>query len=63
MWSTVGENGFILDLTQFSRLDVNAKEHQVTVSGVVLMKELSIALAEAGECAGMRVHYKVVDEC
>ena len=51
LWSTIGPDGFILDLTKYKSVQVNAAEHQVTVAGGVLMKEFATALASAGECA------------
>ena len=54
LWSTIGTDGFVLDFTNFKSVQVNSTEHQVTVAGGVLMKELSTALADAGECAGMK---------
>ncbi|KAL9129095.1 MAG: hypothetical protein Q9217_002367 [Psora testacea] len=51
--STIGSDRFVLDLTKFKSLQVNSAEHQVTVAGGVLMKQLSTALAEAGECAAV----------
>ena len=49
----MGVDGFVLDFTNFKSVQVNPTEHQVTVAGGVLMKELSTALANVGECAGM----------
>lgn len=53
LWSTIGSDGFILDLTSYKSVQVNAAEHQATITGGTLMKELATALASEGECAGM----------
>ncbi|KAI4160592.1 MAG: hypothetical protein LQ342_005613 [Letrouitia transgressa] len=52
LWSTIGSDGFILDLTSYKSVQVNAAEHQATITGGTLMKELATALASEGECAG-----------
>lgn len=51
-WSTIDESGFILDLTQFSSINVDEAAQTVTVSGGVTTKELASALAEKGLFAG-----------
>ncbi|KAL8920046.1 MAG: hypothetical protein Q9172_004676 [Xanthocarpia lactea] len=51
LWSTIGTDGFILDLTKYKSIHVDAAQHEVTVAGGVLMKEFATALANAGECA------------
>ena len=53
LWSTIGADGLVLDFSQYKSIQVNAAEQQVTVAGGVLMKELSTALADAGQCARM----------
>lgn len=53
LWSTIGSEGFILDLTTYKSIQVNAAEHQATIRGGILMKELATALAIKGECAAI----------
>ena len=52
LWSTIANHGFVLDFTRFKSVNVEPAKHQVTVAGGILMKELSTALAEKGECTG-----------
>ncbi|PQE18750.1 FAD binding domain containing protein [Rutstroemia sp. NJR-2017a WRK4] len=49
-WSTIDSSGFILDLGLCKSITVEAETESVRVTGAVLMKELSVALYEAGRC-------------
>jgi len=48
LWSTIDENGFILDLGLCKNVVVNSETDTVTVTGGLLMKELQAALATEG---------------
>lgn len=53
LWSTIGTGGFILDITKYKSVEVDAVAHRATVTGGVLMKEFGTALEKEGECARM----------
>ena len=45
-WSTIGKDGFILDLSLYKHAVVDSSRNTVTVKGGLLMKELQIALSK-----------------
>ncbi|KAF4620236.1 hypothetical protein G7Y89_g14584 [Cudoniella acicularis] len=49
-WSTIDTSGFILDLGLLKSIIVEPKSNSVKIAGAVLVKELAIALSEAGRC-------------
>ena len=51
-WSTIGANGFVLDLTLYKSIAVNSADRSVIVAGGVLTKELSTKLSDSGQCTG-----------
>lgn len=48
-YSTIKENGFILDLSSYKDIALNLATNTVTVRGGVLMKELQVALNKDGQ--------------
>ncbi|KAL9094515.1 MAG: hypothetical protein Q9165_003074 [Trypethelium subeluteriae] len=51
-WSTIGINGIIIDLSQYSAIQVNKEAHTVILKGSVLSKEVAVRLADEGLCTG-----------
>ena len=51
-WSTIGSNGFIIDLSLYSSIEVHKEAKTVTIRGSVLAKPLAIALADNGMFTG-----------
>lgn len=51
-WSTIDSSGFVLDLGLLKSISIDTGSQSVIVTGAVLMKELSTALSEAGQCTG-----------
>ncbi|KAG8528310.1 uncharacterized protein KY384_007227 [Bacidia gigantensis] len=47
-WSTIGDDGFIIDLTLYSSVEVNAEARTATIKGGVVQKEVALRLAEQG---------------
>ena len=50
-WSTINKHGFILDLSRYKAVIVDASSHTVTIKGGLLMKELQVALSKEGQFA------------
>ena len=51
-WSTIGDNGFVIDLALYSALEIDKKARTATIRGSVLSKSLAVALAENGLFTG-----------
>lgn len=51
-WSTIGSNGIIIDLSQYSGVEVDKTSKTATLIGSVLSKQVGVRLAEAGLCTG-----------
>lgn len=51
-WSTIGGQGFIIDLSHYSSIEIHKEAHTVALSGSILAKPLAVALAEAGMFTG-----------
>ena len=51
-WSTIGDDGFVIDLTQYSAIEVDAKAHTATIRGGITQKEAAVHLAEQGLFTG-----------
>ena len=51
-WSTIGNNGLVIDLTQYSAIEVDAKARTATIRGGVVQKEAAVRLAEEGLFTG-----------
>jgi FAD/FMN-containing dehydrogenase len=47
-WSTIGDDGIVIDLTRMAAVQVDKEAQTATVVGSVLSKQLSVALAEQG---------------
>lgn len=58
-WSTV-EDGLIIDLSRYKDVAVDPQNHEVTISGGVLMKELQLALAEEQQMTSTRREHRTV---
>ncbi|KAF7359848.1 FAD-binding domain-containing protein [Mycena venus] len=48
LWSTIGEEGIIIDLSKYSGIEVDALGQRATLRGSILSKDVAVALAEAG---------------
>lgn len=53
LWSTIGSDGFILDLSLLKSISVDKAIKQITVQSGVLVKELNDAAFENGLCLRM----------
>lgn len=51
-WSTIGSQGFVIDLSLYSGVAVHKEARAVTLKGSILAKPLAVALAEAGMFTG-----------
>ena len=51
-WSTIGDEGVVIDLTQYSSIEVDGKAHTALIKGGVLQKEAAVRLAEEGLFTG-----------
>lgn len=51
-WSTIGSQGFIIDLSHYSSIEIHKEAYTVALSGSILAKPLAVALAEAGMFTG-----------
>ncbi|KAK7753952.1 hypothetical protein SLS62_004050 [Diatrype stigma] len=47
-WSTIGENGIIIDLSKYKAIEVDAARRKATLRGNILSKQVAVALADAG---------------
>jgi FAD/FMN-containing dehydrogenase len=55
-WSTIGENGVVIDLTKFAGVDVDTVAETATLKGSVLSKDVAVALAAKGFFTGKVYH-------
>ena len=51
-WSTIGDEGVVIDLTLYSAIKIDAKAQTATIRGGVLQKEAAVRLAEHGLFTG-----------
>ena len=51
-WSTIGSQGFIIDLSLYSGVEINEEARTATLRGSILAKPVAVALAEAGMFTG-----------
>lgn len=51
-WSTIDSSGFIIDLSKYHSIEVDASGHKAALRGSVLSKSLAVALADAGLFTG-----------
>ena len=54
-WSTISDNGFIIDLGRYSSVTVDAQARTATVRGGITQKEVAVALAKEGLFTGKEV--------
>ncbi|KAK7992146.1 FAD binding domain-containing protein [Apiospora saccharicola] len=47
-WSTIGENGVIIDLSKYHGIEVDVAGRKATLKGSILSKQVASALADAG---------------
>ncbi|KAK8069828.1 FAD binding domain-containing protein [Apiospora phragmitis] len=47
-WSTIGEDGIIIDLSKCHGIDIDAAGRKATLRGSILSKQVAVALADAG---------------
>ncbi|KAI2464397.1 hypothetical protein F4781DRAFT_425595 [Annulohypoxylon bovei var. microspora] len=47
-WSTIGDDGIIIDLSKYSGIKIDAAAKRTVLKGSILSKEVAIALANAG---------------
>ena len=50
-WSTIGDNGFFVDLTHYSAIEIDARARTATIRGGVVQKEAAVR-----PCKGKIVH-------
>ena len=50
LYSTIGEDGVVIDLSEWSDLTHDKVEHQATLVGGISTKEVATRLAEDGHC-------------
>lgn len=53
IWSTIGADGFIIDLSKYSAIEVDVEKSTAKIRGSILAKQLAVRLADAGFFAGM----------
>lgn len=51
-WSTIGEDGIIIDLSKYKGIEVDAPNRKATLKGSILSKQVAVALADAGFFTG-----------
>lgn len=51
-WSTIGSDGIIIDLSEYSGVEVDRAAKTATLTGGILTKQAAIALAEEGLFTG-----------
>ncbi|KAI1207303.1 uncharacterized protein F4807DRAFT_183671 [Annulohypoxylon truncatum] len=47
-WSTIGDNGIIIDLSKYSGIEIDAPAKRAVLKGSILSKEVAVVLACAG---------------
>ena len=57
-WSTIGNEGIIIDLSRYSGISVDVDSESATLMGSILQKEVATHLAEAGVFTGIQLLYK-----
>jgi hypothetical protein len=55
-WSTIGEDGIIIDLSNYAGIDVDTVAKTATLKGSVLSKDVAVALATLGFFTGETHH-------
>jgi FAD/FMN-containing dehydrogenase len=59
-WSTIGSNGIIIDLSEYSGVEVDRAGKTATLIGGVSTKQAAVALAEeglfTGTCSQLKIH-------
>ena len=53
-WSTIKDDGFIIDLARYSSVTVDAQARTATIRGGITQKEVAVALAEERLFTGKR---------
>ena len=51
-WSTIGTSGLVIDLTEYSAINVDAEAQTATIRGGITQKEVAVRLAEEGLFTG-----------
>lgn len=57
-WSTIGTNGFIIDLTHYSAIKVDAKARTAIIKGGITQKDVAVRLAEEGLFTGKELNLR-----
>lgn len=52
IWSTIGKHGFVIDLSNYSGIAVEAKGPVAKLRGSILSEDVAVHLADAGYFAG-----------
>jgi FAD/FMN-containing dehydrogenase len=47
-WSSIGQEGVVVDLAKIQEITINKSNEMVTITGSVLSKQVSVALAAEG---------------
>lgn len=51
-WSTIGDDGFVVDLSNYSGITVDTLESAAKLRGSILSKAVAVHLADGGYFAG-----------
>ena len=57
-WSTIGDDGFVIDLSHYSSVSVDAEARTATIKGGITPKETAVRLAEQGLFTGKTSIYR-----
>lgn len=52
-WSSIGEEGFVIDMSSFGGIEVDSSCRIAKVRGGVLHKEFQMALSRQGQCTSL----------
>lgn len=62
LWSTINEDGFILDLSLYKDIVAEPSKNIVTVKGGVLMKDFQVALNKVGQFTSKLSQYSHIPD-
>lgn len=54
-WSTIGHDGFVIDLSKYAGIEVDSQGPTAKLRGNILAKAVAVHLADAGYFAGMPI--------
>lgn len=56
-WSTIGNDGFVIDLSKYLGIEVDSEGPTAKLRGSILSKAVAVHLADAGYFAGMSTQF------